>query len=147
MKTSQAIDDLFTYQLHVLKKQTDRVMNEAFSEALALTLPEARILINVGAKGPRSVSELGKASYLDRSRASRATDGLEERGLVTKEASAVDARGVVVHLTTKGQAAFRRAIQIAHAKNAEILSPLTPEEEATLASVFAKLIVSQTGPD
>jgi hypothetical protein len=42
------IEELFTYRLHVIKKQTDRTMNEAFSSALGLSLTEARILLSVG---------------------------------------------------------------------------------------------------
>ena len=78
------IEELFTYRLHVLKKQTDRAISDAFEAALSLSLTEARLLLSVGAFGPLSVSDLGRVSNLDRSQASRATDVLERKGLLAK---------------------------------------------------------------
>lgn len=109
MTGKNQIEELFTYRLHVLKKQTDRTMNEAFSAALSLTLTEARILLSVGAFGPISVSDLGRVSNLDRSQASRATDVLERKGLLEKAMNTADARGVLVKLTAQGRNTYRRA--------------------------------------
>ena len=83
------IAELFTYRLHVLKKQTDRTMSEAFEAALSLSLTEARLLLSVGAFGSLSVSDLGRVSNLDRSQASRATDVLERKGLLAKTSNDV----------------------------------------------------------
>jgi len=116
MKNQNVIEGLFTYRLHVLKKQTDRTMNEAFTDEIALTLTEARVLLSVGSFGALSVSDLGKASNLDRSQASRATDILERKGLVEKTSSTTDGRGVVVTLTAKGKKTYTRAAAIAKAR-------------------------------
>jgi len=128
MKNQNVIEGLFTYRLHVLKKQTDRTMNEAFTDEIALTLTEARVLLSVGSFGTLSVSDLGKASNLDRSQASRATDILERKGLVEKTSSTTDGRGVVVTLTAKGKKTYTRAAAIAK-------GPLnSPAMRATLSS-------------
>ena len=137
------IENLFTYRLHVLKKQTDKAMNEAFSDGIALTLTEARVLLCVGSFGALSVSDLGRASNLDRSQASRATDILERKGLVEKITNTVDGRGVVVSLTTKGKRTYARAAAIAQAQNDEILAALLPAERKAIHSMLAKLVVAQ----
>ncbi|WP_322054630.1 MarR family winged helix-turn-helix transcriptional regulator [Paraburkholderia bannensis] len=134
------IEELFTYRLHVLKKQTDRTMNEAFASALALTLTEARILLSVGAFGPISVSDLGRASNLDRSQASRATDALERKGLLEKTSNEADARGVLVKLSAQGRNTYRRASAISTAQNEAILATLSAHEREVLESALAKLV-------
>lgn len=140
------IEDLFTYRLHLLKKQTDRTMNEAFSAALSLSLTEARILLSVGAFGPISVSDLGRASNLDRSQASRATDALERKGLLEKASNAADARGVLVKLSAQGRNTYRRASAISTAQNEAILAVLSAHEREVLQGALAKL-VAQGGED
>ena len=143
MKDANVIESLFTYRLHVLKKQTDRTMNEAFTDEIALTLTEARVLLSIGSFGALSVSDLGKASNLDRSQASRATDILERKGLVEKTSSATDGRGVVVTLTAKGKKTYTRAAAIAKARNDDILAALRPAEREALGTILAKLIATQ----
>ncbi|MDB5780162.1 MarR family winged helix-turn-helix transcriptional regulator [Caballeronia mineralivorans] len=143
MKNRNVIEGLFTYRLHVLKKQTDRTMNQAFTDEIALTLTEARVLLSVGSFGTLSVSDLGKASNLDRSQASRATDILERKGLVEKTSSATDGRGVVVTLTAKGKRTYTRAAAIAKARNDDILATLGQAEREALGKILAKLIAAQ----
>jgi len=143
MNNTTMIQSLFTYRLHVLKKQTDKAMNEAFSDGIALTLTEARVLLSVGSFGALSVSDLGRASNLDRSQASRATDILERKGLVEKTSNATDGRGVVVSLTTKGKKTYSRAATIAQAQNDEILAALLPAERKAIHSMLAKLVAAQ----
>lgn len=140
MTGKNQIEELFTYRLHVLKKQTDRTMNEAFSAALSLTLTEARILLSVGAFGPISVSDLGRVSNLDRSQASRATDVLERKGLLEKAMNTADARGVLVKLTAQGRNTYRRASAISKSGNEAILSVLSEQEREALQSALAKLV-------
>ncbi|WP_321785880.1 MarR family winged helix-turn-helix transcriptional regulator [Paraburkholderia sp. J94] len=140
MTGKHPIEELFTYRLHVLKKQTDRTMNEAFASALALSLTEARLLISVGAFGPISVSDLGRASNLDRSQASRATDVLERRGLLEKTTNAADARGVLIKLTAQGRNTYRRASAISKSGNEAILAVLSAQEREVLHAALAKLV-------
>lgn len=140
MTTKNGIEELFTYRLHVLKKHTDRALAEAFDSALGLSLTEARLLISVGAFGPISVSDLGRASNLDRSQASRATDVLERKGLLAKKSNEADARGVLVALTPKGRGTWRRAMAISKAGNDEFLAGLSEHERDVLGTVLAKLV-------
>jgi DNA-binding MarR family transcriptional regulator len=136
------IGDLFTYRLHVLKKRTDRAMNDAFLSRLGLSLTEARVLLSAGSFGPVSVSELGRVSNLDRSQASRATDILERKGLLTKESDASDGRGVRIALTTKGASLFRKAATISRERNDTILAVLRDDERAALTQTLDKILAA-----
>ena len=141
------IEALFTYRLHVLKKQTDRTMSDAFESTLSLSLTEARLLLSVGAFGPLSVSDLGRVSNLDRSQASRATDVLERKGLLVKTSNEADARGVLVALTAQGRGTYRRAATLSKATNEAILATLSEHEREVLAAVLAKLVASRQDDD
>ncbi len=147
MNDTIMIQSLFTYRLHVLKKQTDKAMNGAFSNGISLTLTEARVLLSVGSFGALSVSDLGRASNLDRSQASRATDILEKKGLVQKTSNATDGRGVVVTLTTKGKRTYARATVIAKTQNDEILAALLPAERKAIHSMLARLVDAQSAEE
>ncbi|MCF2133517.1 MarR family winged helix-turn-helix transcriptional regulator [Mycetohabitans sp. B4] len=135
-------EQLFTYRLHWLKKLTDKAMDDAFVARLGLPLTEARVLLSVGSFGPLSVSDLGRASNLDRSQASRATDVLGKKGLLTKEADEEDGRGVRIALTAKGASLFRKAALISRKRNDAILAVLSEAERATLAQALDKILAS-----
>jgi DNA-binding MarR family transcriptional regulator len=99
-------------------------------------------LLCAGAFGAMSVSELGKASNLDRSQASRATDILEGRGLLIKRSSASDGRGVEVALTSEGAALYKRALVISRESNGDILAVLSKAERKALTDAFDKLVAA-----
>ncbi|WP_044845536.1 MULTISPECIES: MarR family winged helix-turn-helix transcriptional regulator [unclassified Burkholderia] len=141
---TDSVHGLFTYKLHAIKKLTDRITSAAFEQALSLSLPEARILLNVGELGPVSVSDLAIATHLDRSRVSRACDALERRGLIVRSASAQDARSVELTLTDAGRPLYDRAIVIATDCNREILAVLSAQDRRKLHGLFDLLIKSCT---
>lgn len=137
-----SIHGLFTYKLHAIKKLTDRITSEAFEREISLSLPEARILLNVGELGPVSISDLAIATHLDRSRVSRASDSLERRGLVRKSTNAQDGRGVQLTLTDEGRPLYEQAIAIATKCNRDILAILTAQDRRALHTFFDALIRS-----
>lgn len=134
------LETFFTYKLHVLKKLTDRAMNDAFSAAVSISVTEARLLLCVGAFGPLSISELGRVSNLDRSQASRGTDSLGRKGLLEKTANSRDGRGVIVALSGEGRKRFQAAMAVSRETNRELLSRLSEAERHTLDDLLDKLI-------
>lgn len=139
-KPPETIEELFTYRLHVLKKRTDRALDEAFRGGVGLPLTETRVLLSAGAFGPVSVSRLGQVSNLDRSQASRATDVLEKKGLLRKTSSESDGRGIEVTLTPLGKRLFMRAAKISRQCNAEFLQALDEAERQALNQAMHKLL-------
>lgn len=139
-KSLDTIEELFTYRLHILKKRTDRILDQAFREGVGLPLTETRVLLSAGAFGPLSVSRLGQLSNLDRSQASRATDSLENKGMLCKTSSASDGRGIEVTLTPRGMQLFTCAAKIARKCNAEFLKALNDSERQALNQALHKLL-------
>jgi len=136
LPTKDRLEDLLTYRLHVVKKLTDKVIHDEFLAHTGLSLPEARVVLCVGAYGQLSVSELGQKSNLDRSQASRAADGLVRRGLLAKTSSEIDARGVEIRLTGAGNEVFKRALAVSQQRNAAFLALLAPEQADALMSAL-----------
>jgi len=136
------LEDFLTYRLHVVKKLTDKVIHDEFLERTGLSLSEARVVLCVGACGQLSVSELGQKSNLDRSQASRATDGLVRRGLLAKTSSEVDARGVEIRLTDAGDELFKRAWSVSQQRNAAFLALLEPAQASALMQALEVLTTS-----
>jgi DNA-binding MarR family transcriptional regulator len=134
------LDRTFTYRLHVLHKLTDMQTQRAYETELGMTLSDGRCLSVVGAFGPLSVSDLASKSNLDKGQASRAAQSLVEQNLVEKGTSQSDARGVVLTLTPRGKKLYHRVMALVEARNEEILSDLSPQEQQLLNRLCDRLI-------
>lgn len=67
---------------------------------------------------------------------------LAERGLILREASASDARSLIVKLTPKGRALIDKAFKEDMAVEREMLAPLSERERTDLAALLAKLLAA-----
>jgi DNA-binding MarR family transcriptional regulator len=87
--------------------------------------------------------DLGLAVGWERSRISHQIRRMEERGLVTREACADDARGSMVRLTTFGRAAIESAAP-AHVETVRrfFFDPLSREEVGTLGALFDRMLAA-----
>ena len=83
--------------------------------------------------------ELARAAGVAAPTATRMVDGLERRGLVTRERCADDRRAVRLALTTAGAAAveLHRARQLERRR--ALFAALTPEEQRAAAQVLSRL--------
>jgi DNA-binding MarR family transcriptional regulator len=86
-----------------------------------------------------SMNRLAEHAQFDRGLASRTVRGLEERGLLAREADVTDGRGVVITLTAHGKALVSQVFPIAEERNAQLLSCLTRAEREMLPGVLQKL--------
>jgi DNA-binding MarR family transcriptional regulator/GNAT superfamily N-acetyltransferase len=71
------------------------------------SLPESRVLFELGSSGPTSPSSMAERLQLDLGYTSRLLSGLKEAGLVAAATSPDDRRRQVVSLTRQGRKAFR----------------------------------------
>lgn len=139
-RTPPPLDRFLTYRLHQVNKITDRASSAAYAEALGLPVGEARCLAAIGHFAPLSVNQLAARANLDKAQASRATQGLAERGLVRKEAHPEDARGVLLVPTPAGRRLWNRVMRLIARRNEEIFGCLTPAEQAQLAALLDRVL-------
>ena len=134
------LDRFLTYRLHRLAKDSDRASAAAYQAECGLSLSEGRCLAAVGQFEPASVKDLARLANLDKANASRAADALVARGLVSKAASATDARGVALSLTREGRTLWRRVMKLIERRNAEVFGCLSAAEVKVLDAMLDRLV-------
>lgn len=137
---STPLDRTLTYRLHQLHKLTDADSQAAYPERTGLTMSDGRCLTTIGTFEPLSVKELAEKANLNKGQASRAAQALVDQGLVHKDDHPDDGRGVVLTLTPAGRQVFQRAMDMVTQRNEDIFGCLTAKEQATLSTMFDRLI-------
>ncbi|HQR97147.1 MULTISPECIES: MarR family winged helix-turn-helix transcriptional regulator [unclassified Polaromonas] len=134
------LDEFLTYRLHLVNKLTDKFSSDAYADEFNLPVGEARCLAAIGNFAPLSVVELAAKANLNKGQASRAAQSLVERGLVSKEASTSDGRGVVLTLTRAGQRLWSRVMALIARRNEEIFGCLSATQQHQLGRMLDRLI-------
>jgi DNA-binding MarR family transcriptional regulator len=140
-----ALDEFLTYRLHQVNKLTDKASSDAYAQEFDLPVGEARCLAAIGNFAPLSVNQLAAKANLDKAQASRAAQALVERGLVVKEASETDARGVVLRPTASGRRLWARVMALIARRNEEIFGCLSHAERKQLAALLDRVIACARG--
>lgn len=73
-------------------------------EPLGITHPQYLVMLALWERSPRTVTDIGKALYLEPATLSPLLKRLESAGLLTRERSHTDERALAVSLTEKGTA-------------------------------------------
>ena len=96
------------------------------------SLPQARVLYELGERGECTASELGTDLDLDLGYLSRLLAGLRRQGLVQAQAAKHDARQRRLTLTPKGRKAFATLDDNSRRAMGEMLAPLAPSHREKL---------------
>jgi DNA-binding MarR family transcriptional regulator len=140
LRQTRALGATVTFRLHTLAKLTDRVSQASYLAEAGLPLGEGRCLSAIGSFRPLSVNDLAAAANLDKGQASRAAQSLVDQGLVRKQASPSDGRGVVLTLTAKGERVWQRVMDLVERRNAEITGCLSQAEREQLDRLLDRLV-------
>jgi len=100
------------------------------------SLPQARVLYELGQRGECIASELGADLDLDLGYLSRLVQGLKRSGLVQGEAAKQDARRVRLTLTAKGRKAYQQLDARSRDEVGAMLSKLAAPEQARLVDAL-----------
>lgn len=139
------LDQFLTYRLHQVNKLTDKASTDAYAQEFGLTVGEARCLAAIGNFAPLSIVQLAARANLDKAQASRAAQALVERGMVLKEASTSDARGVVLEPTAEGRRLWTRVMRLIARRNEEIFACLSRAEQEQLAALLERVVEHARG--
>ena len=139
-RAAVALDGTVTHRLHTLQKLSDRLTQQAYAGDAGIALGEGRCLAAIGAFSPLSVNDLATKANLNKGQASRAAQVLVDNGLVRKEASATDGRGVVLNLTAQGARVWQRLMAVIERRNQEIVSCLNESEQRQFSQLLDRLV-------
>jgi DNA-binding MarR family transcriptional regulator len=134
------LEDFLPYRLAVLAQKMSRELSGVYGERFGLSIPEWRILANLGRFGPLYAGELAERSSMDKPKVTRALQRLEAGGLVQRAVDAEDRRQVRLALTRRGRSVFREIAALALDWEARFLAPLSYAERGTLQRVLTKLM-------
>ena len=109
---------------------------------LELDTKQFAILFRLSHQGLLSQVELGKQMGIDRALMVQHIDYLEQRELVKRTPNLQDRRAHALKLTDKGQEILSQAIALARQVEAEILAPLSAEEQEQLNHLMNRVLAS-----
>lgn len=134
------------FGLLYLRERLATAVDEALQAEHDLPLSWFEVLLRLASQHAAgepyvSVSSVAGSVLLSPSRVSRVIEGLEKRGLVTRKKGEHDGRVSRVALSEAGLALYRAADQT-HRRlvNERLLDKLTPEEAATIAHAWRRLL-------
>lgn len=126
----------------LLLSQTSKKVGRAFDDALAEaggSVPVWIILLSLMRDGPLTHAQLASQAGIKGPTLTHHLDGLEERGLITRERVPDNRRTQMAELTTKGEALFQRLRKAAQAFDARLRRGFTEKELADLRRLLSKL--------
>jgi DNA-binding MarR family transcriptional regulator/GNAT superfamily N-acetyltransferase len=103
------------------------------------TLPEARVLFELGRADETEVGALRRALDLDAGYLSRLLAGLESQGLVARDRSAADGRRQIARLTRAGRSALRVLDRRSAEHVGAALAPLARDERDRLVDAMRSI--------
>ena len=103
------------------------------------SLTEARIIYELAHREAATASDLAKYLGLDPGYLSRVLKSFQERGLVQRQASDLDARQYLLSLTELGQTRFAELNARSRADMAEMLSALTARQQQRLITAMSEI--------
>lgn len=104
------IDNFTPYRLAVASRIFSEEVAKIYRERFELSIPEWRVLAHLMKEGKASVRDIEARVAMEKSKVSRATDRLRERGLLTKRADTMDRRLLHIELTDDGKALMTELI-------------------------------------
>ncbi|MBX9589326.1 MAG: MarR family transcriptional regulator [Hyphomonadaceae bacterium] len=128
------------YRLAVAAHTISRALSEVYTREFGLSIPEWRVLANLGRFGPLNAGELAERSSMDKPKVTRALQRLEARGLTQRAVVSADRRQVRLALTRRGRLVFRQIAALALDWEAGLLGALSEAERKALDRILTKLM-------
>src|SRR3954453_17650837 len=114
-------------------------------DELGLSFSQVKMLFLLEDGGERSVKEIAAHLVLSLPAASRAVDGLVERGFVTRRESAEDRRSRIVALSGSGREVVAAVLRARLATLDAFVAEITPEERQSLLTALLPIVERTTG--
>lgn len=108
------------YRFVVLAARLSSKLAKQYKQEFGISIPEWRVLLNVGYTKDLSIRDIEQRVSLERSKVSRAATKLEAKGFLAKQVDARDKRLLKLTLTREGTELLAKLIPIAERFQAEL---------------------------
>lgn len=133
------LDNFLPYRLSVLNNLVSRALAEQYQARFGLSIPEWRVMANLGRAAPLSANEVAERTSMDKVKVSRAIARMHGAGLVKRETDPRDNRMSRLQLSTRGKRIYDKIAPMALAWEREFLSVLSESEIAAFDKILGKL--------
>src|SRR5262249_10431114 len=131
------LDEQVGFLMRVAMQRHTAIFTSRMVEGLTQT--QFAALAKLYEVGPCSQNHLGRLIYLDAATIKCVVDRLRVRGFVTALSDPTDRRRRAVALTARGREVTEQATHVAGEITAATLTPLTADEQRTVARLLKKL--------
>lgn len=138
----QPLQQFLTYRLSRVQSKLNAQASAILQEQAGLTLSRWRILSLVGSMGETRLSELARATELDKGLLSRNLKGLIADGLIVSQCDDYDHRVQHLTLSPAGQKLFDETLPKMRRRQAILREPLLPKELEAFRSALDKLEIA-----
>jgi DNA-binding MarR family transcriptional regulator len=144
------LDGFFPYRLAIASEAFSRNLSEVYGREFGLGREEWRLLFLLARAETLSSTELARRTTLDKVQVSRASQRLQDKGLITRTVPDHDRRLREYACTDAGRAVFEAALPRVRERSEEMLHGLSAEERTALergvAALLAALGIGPSGP-
>ncbi len=126
------LQSFLPYRLAVLTHRISRELATLYQERFGLTIPEWRVMANLGQFGPLSAQKVAEYSTMDKAKVSRAIARMNTAGLLSREQDPADNRAVILKLSDEGTRILKEIAPMAAAWEADLLRDMSEEEVTAL---------------
>lgn len=133
------LEKFLPYRLAVLSAEVSRGLSQIYARQFQLSVPEWRIIANLGRFGPLNAGDLAVRSSLDKPKVTRALQKLEARSLVQRAVEARDRRQVRLSLTRRGRTLLGEIAKLALDWERQLLASLPMNDQQVLDRIIAAL--------
>lgn len=130
----------FPYRLAILAEAVSEAVAQLYANRFDLSRQEWRILAALGSRPEIAAKEAARLCALDKMQVSRASQGLEAAGLISRAPDPGDRRNMRLRLTPAGRALYERIVPLALAREAYLLEALTDEERSAFSRAMDKVL-------
>lgn len=131
--------DLLTYRLLVLSNTLGKGAVRFYTQRLKVSLAEWRLIAALSLHAPITVNVLSAELSTDKGWISRTVAALTQKGYVRTYADEMDGRKVIIELTPKGKALYKKAVPSALKRQERLLSVLSQDECDLFNHLLGKL--------
>lgn len=142
-KSKDLIPGPFLHSPGFLLSQASRLLSRQIEDTLkptGLTVQQFGLMRIIATEGPITQNVFAAKYHVDRTTVTEIVDGMEERGLVSRQKSAKDRRCNDLFLTPGGKRLLARTKKMVEKTNKQYLSVLSENEWNQLRESLVKLI-------
>jgi len=139
LSTDFDLPSFFPYLVRVYYRSVSESVAQIYTSRFNLTVSEWRVIAVLGPDRILSASEIVVRSSVTKVNVSRATKGLQKRGLLKRDINGEDKRRAALRLTDEGKKIHATLVPLVTALEEELLLGLSDQEIKTLLSLMQKV--------